>query len=108
VPTIPAPITAMRSLSPLCFDTLGFGHAGLVRIVRSRFHACVRRRRPRVMRRCRQRAAMQVTTMTIAIADAAANSPASSMLITATDASDERVEYRKITADTVVIAFMNR
>ena len=46
--------------------------------------------------------------MATAIAAAAAVKPASSMLTIVIDASLVSVEYRKITADTVVIALTNR
>src|SRR5690606_1972442 len=70
--------------------------------------ACERNRRQRVSRKWTPRAAMHVAEMTQAIAMAKANSPASSMLMTAIDARLVSVEYRKTTADTVVIALRKK
>ena len=69
---------------------------------------CVRLLIKRVRRACKTRKTAEVYTIIKAIAAAGAMSPASSMFNTATDASIVSGEYRKTTAETVVIAFRNR
>ena len=57
---------------------------------------------------CKIRTPAQVYAIIIAMAAAGAISPASSIFITATDASVVSDEYKKMTAETVVMAFKNK